>query len=150
MTEPYSLDSAIESFFKSYTTVKREQCDEFALLRADGPIHPVEIQGAFSYTLTAGTDQSKIFQFRVHDSSIDLSLMDLAKRVHPQVVANCIYSGTIGLSMPLHIYEMDILPGTTYIMARDTSVPQPQDAARRQCSTMQDFARYIYISPSQA
>lgn len=141
MTIHYSLDNAISSFFRSNTSATRQQCDDFTLSRAGGPVSPVQIQGTFSYTLTGGTNKSKLFQFRVQDSSFDMDIMNLAKAVHPQFVARCKYHGTIGLSRPLHIYEMDTLPGTTYIMARDISAVQPPDAVFRQRNTVKDLAR---------
>lgn len=146
MATPYSLDNAISSFFGSNTTATRQQCDDFALSRAGEHVDPVQIQGTFSYTLTAGTGKSKLFQFRVQDSSLDMDTMSLAKAIHPQFVAGCSYHGTIGpSSRPLHIYEMDSLPGTTYVMARDISNIQPPDAVFRQRSTVKDLARCVRI-----
>jgi hypothetical protein len=141
MTTHYSLEKAINSFFTSNTTATQQQCDDFAMSHADGPVSPVQIQGAFSYTLTAGTDMPTLFQFRLQDSSLDTNIMSLAKAVHPQFVASCQYHGTIGQSQPLHIYEMDNLPGTAYIMARDISPVQPPDAMFRQRSTVNDLAK---------
>lgn len=143
MAIPYSLNSAITSFFKSNTTATRQQCDNFALSRMSGPINPVQIQGTFSYTVTAGSNESKLFQFREQDSDLDMDMMDLAKAVHPQFVARCKYHGTIGPPRPLPIYEMDQIPGTSYIMARHTSTVQPPDALFRQRNTVKDLARYV-------
>ncbi|KAL7893701.1 hypothetical protein HDV63DRAFT_181173 [Trichoderma sp. SZMC 28014] len=143
MAVPYTLSGAINDFFTEKTSVIRQQCDDFVLSCVGGPVIPVEIQGMFSYTLTAGTDGSKLFQFRVHDSELDMVLLDLAKRVHPQFVAGCKYHGTIGQSRPLHIYEMDKLPGTTYIMARDGSTIQPPAARFRQSNTTKDLAKFF-------
>ncbi|KAF5023003.1 hypothetical protein F66182_4961 [Fusarium sp. NRRL 66182] len=143
MTTVYSLDAAISSFFKANTAATRQQCDDFALHHAGGPLDPVPIQGTFSYTVTAGGNKSKIFQFRTQDSSFDTSIIDLAETVHPQFVASCRYHGTIGPLQPLHIYEMDYLPGTAYIMARNTSIVQPSDSRLRQSHTVKDLARYF-------
>ncbi|KAI1346789.1 hypothetical protein F5Y01DRAFT_308014 [Xylaria sp. FL0043] len=138
MTTLYSLDSAIESFFSENTTVTRSECDDFALSIVGGRVNPVQIQGAFSYTFTAGINESKLFQFRTHDSKLDMSIINLAR----------FYHGTIGQSRPLHIYEMDKLPGTTYIMARHVSVVQPPDAVLRQRKTAANFAKFIYHFPN--
>ncbi|KAK5629545.1 hypothetical protein RRF57_005260 [Xylaria bambusicola] len=139
----YSLDSAISSFFEENNTVTRQQCDDFALSKVGGQANPVPIQGSYSYTITAGTNESKIFQFRTHDSDIDMSVIDLAKTIHPQLVADCKYHGTIGQSRPLHIYEMNKLPGTAYIMAHHASVEQPPDAMARQQNTATDLAKFF-------
>ncbi|KAK5660521.1 hypothetical protein OQA88_13070 [Cercophora sp. LCS_1] len=139
----YSIDSAISSFFASSTTATRQQCDALASSLAGSPVSPVQIQGSFSYTLTAGTNNGKIFQFRVQESGLDMETMSLARANHPQFVADCKYHGTIGQSRPLHIYEMDNLPGTPYIMARDISATQPPDAVLRQRNTVKDLARFF-------
>ena len=139
----YNLENAINSFFTSNTTATRQQCDNFALSLAGGRVSPVQIQGTFSYTVTAGTDKPKLFQFRLQGSSFDMNIMSLAEAVHPQFVAGCQYHGVLGQSQPLHIYEMDNLPGTTYILARDISVVQPPDATSRQRSTVIDLARWV-------
>lgn len=121
----------------------RQQCEELALSRVGGQAIPVEIQGAFSYTFATGTNQSKIFQFRTQDSELDMSVMNLAQTVHSQFIADCKYHGTIGQPRPLHIYEMDKLPGVTYIMARHVSVVQPPDAVARQRNTATDLAKFV-------
>ncbi|KAF5624007.1 kinase-like domain protein [Fusarium sp. NRRL 25303] len=143
MTAVYSLDAAIGSFFEVNTEATRQQCDDFALHHAGGPLDPVPIQGTFSYTVTAGENKSKIFQFRAQDSSFDTSMINLAKIVHPQFVASCQYHGTIGPIQPLHIYEMDCLPGAAYIMARNVSIAQPPGSILRQCNTVKDLAIYF-------
>ncbi|UNI24493.1 hypothetical protein JDV02_010233 [Purpureocillium takamizusanense] len=143
MTTYYNLDNAISSFFESNKSVTRQQCEDFTLSHAGGRVNPVPIQGAFSYTLTAGPDDSKLFQFRTEDSSFDTDILNLAKKVHPQFVASCKYHGTIGNLQPLHIYEMEKLPGTPYFMARDISLVQPADSILRQRNTVKDLARFF-------
>ena len=145
MATYYSLDNAISSFFELNTTATRQQCDDFVLSLAARPINPVQIQGSFSYTVTVGTDGSKLFQFRVYDSSLDMDIMTLAKAIHLQFVASYKYHGTIGQPRPLHVYEIDNLPGTTYIMARDLSVVQPPEAVLRQRSSVEDLARCVQM-----
>jgi hypothetical protein len=117
---PYSLDSAIDEFFDSSTTVTRQQCDEFAISRAGGVSTALQMQGVCSYTVTAGPNKSKLFQFRDKDSTIDMDNIVLAKAIHPGFVASCKYLGTLGDSRPVYIYEMDHLPGTAHIMAHSS------------------------------
>ncbi len=74
-----------------------------------------------------------------------MDIMTLAKAILPQFVASYKYHGTIGQPRPLHIYEMDKLPGTTYIMARDLSVVQPPEAVLRQRSSVEDLARCVQM-----
>jgi len=141
----YSIDSAISSFFASSTTATRQQCDALASSLAGSPVSLVQIQGTFSYTLTAGTNNARVFQFRVQESSLDMETISLARTTHPPVVAGCKYHGTIGQPRPLHIYEMDNLPGTPYIVGRDISAAQPPDAVLRQRNTVKDLARYARV-----
>lgn len=133
----YSPDGAIDEFFNSNTTVTREQCDEFAISRAGGVSTPLQIQGVCSYTVTAGPDKSKLFQFRDENSVLDMGNISLAKAIHPEFVASCKYLGPMGDSRPVYIYEMEHLPGIAHIVARI-----PPDDMSRQRSTIKDFARY--------
>lgn len=134
----YSHDSAIDEFFSSSTTVTRQQCDEFAISRAGGVSSALQMQGVCSYTVTAGPNKTKLFQFRDEDSTIDMGNLILAKEIHPEFVASCKYLGTMGDSRPVYIYEMEHLPGTAHIMARI-----PSDDMSRQHKTIKDFARYV-------
>ncbi|KAJ5741046.1 hypothetical protein N7493_000918 [Penicillium malachiteum] len=134
----YNPDSAINEFFNSNTTVTRYQCDEFAVSRAGGVSNALQMQGVCSYTVTAGPNKSKVFQFRDENSIIDMGNITLAKKIHPEFVASCKYLGTIGELQPVYIYEMEHLPGTAQIMARI-----PPDDMSRQCNTVKDFARFF-------
>jgi hypothetical protein len=49
----YTLDSAINSFFETQTTVTWQQCDELAVSLVGEPVNPVPVQGEFSYTVVA-------------------------------------------------------------------------------------------------
>jgi hypothetical protein len=141
MAVVYTLETAINSFFEAETTATRQQCDEFALARGGPPVTSVQIQGAFSYAVVVGAD--KVFQFRLPSSSIDLDLLHLATATHGTLVPACKYYGTVGGSRPLCIYEMNKLPGVPYILARDTTIPQPLDSIARQRRTVTDMARFF-------
>lgn len=133
----YSPNSAIHEFFNSNTTVSSQQCDEFAISRAGGVPSALHMQGVCSYTVTAGPNKNKLFQFRDENSTIDMPNMILAKAIYPEFVPNCKYLGTMGDLQPVYIYKMDYLPGTAHIMARI-----PQNDMSRQYNTIKDFARY--------
>ncbi len=142
----YSLDSAINEFFKSQSTVTRRQCDELAVSLVGEPVNPVPIQGAFSYTVIAGVKQSKIVQFRAQISVLDMETLNLARTIHGQLVADCTYHGNIGQSSPLSVYVIDKLPGTTYVEARcidGLSAELSLEAASRQSNTVIGFAKYV-------
>ncbi|KAI2786220.1 hypothetical protein POX_g08602 [Penicillium oxalicum] len=134
----YSLDSAIRNFFSTNTTVTRQQCDDFAVSRAGGVSTALQMQGVCSYTVTAGPEKSRLFQFRDEDSPIDIHNIRLARVIHSEFVFACEYLGTIGESRPLYVYEMENLPGTAYIMARIS----PDDMSRQR-ATIKDLARFF-------
>ncbi|KAJ5129706.1 uncharacterized protein N7515_005745 [Penicillium bovifimosum] len=132
----YNTDNAIGAFFNS-TTATRQQCDEVAISRAGGVPTALQMQGVCSYTVTAGPDNSKLFQFRDENSPIDMGNIALAKATHPEFVSSCKYHGTLGDSS-VHIYEMECLPGTAHITAGI-----PPDDMSRQYNTIKDFARFF-------
>ncbi|KAK1763678.1 hypothetical protein QBC33DRAFT_213367 [Phialemonium atrogriseum] len=111
MTAYYCLHNAISLFFESNTSVTRQQWDELAVSLAGERVNPVPIQGTFSYTVTAGTHESKLFQFRVQDSSLDMDLMSLAKAVRPPLVADCKYHGTLDNQDPSTYTRWTTSPG---------------------------------------
>jgi hypothetical protein len=53
----YSLGDTISDFFASRAPVTQQQCDDLAVSLVGGPVNPVPIQGSFSYTVTAGSQQ---------------------------------------------------------------------------------------------
>ncbi|KND87491.1 hypothetical protein TOPH_07899 [Tolypocladium ophioglossoides CBS 100239] len=114
----YSLDDTINDFFASHAPVTRQECDEIAASLVGRPVNPVLIQGSFSYTVIAGAQQSKIVQFRDANSDLDTQILDLAQRIHGQLVAAYTFHGRVGQSSPLTIYSMEKLPGTPYVSAQ--------------------------------
>ncbi|KAJ6021107.1 hypothetical protein N7540_006611 [Penicillium herquei] len=134
----YSLENTIDEFFKAKTTTTRQECDDFVISRVGGAPTPVEMQGGWSYTVTAGPDKSKIVQFREECSVIDTKNIILAKEIHPGFVAGCKDLGTLGDPRPLYVYEMDKLPGVAHIMAHI-----PSDDMSRQYTTIKDLAKFF-------
>jgi hypothetical protein len=64
--------------------------------------------------MTAGPDNSKLFQFRDKNSVNNIGNISLAKAVHPEFVASNKYLITIGDSRPVYIYEIEHLPRTPH------------------------------------
>ncbi|PQK15975.1 hypothetical protein BB8028_0006g02970 [Beauveria bassiana] len=143
MSQAYDIDDSIKYFFESSTSVSRQQCDAFVMSRFKTPAQPVQVQGVWSYTVTAGANNPRIIQFREEHSSLDPSKMALVEQAASGFVADILYLGTIGEQRPLHIYEMNKLPGEVYIIAADHSIPQPDDAKSRQRNTIKDLARFF-------
>lgn len=141
----YTLDGAINDFFKSHLNVSRKQCDVLAASIVGEPVEPVPIQGSFSYTVTAGNDQAKIVQFRSPESTLDTNTLDLARNVHGKLVPSPIYHGRIGhLPSQLHVYIMDKIPGNIYVQAQsDYHVPVGTSlkASLQHANTVADIAR---------
>jgi hypothetical protein len=142
----YSLDDTIKSFFETQPAVTRQQCDDLAVSLVGGPVNPTPIQGAFSYTVIAGVQQTKIVQFRAQSSVLDMKSLSLARAIHGEIVATCVYHGEVGQPSPLSVYEMDRLPGITYIEARcrnGHSIEPSPETAFQHSSTVVDFARCV-------
>lgn len=143
---PYSIEDTIHDFFTCHPTVTQQQCDKLAVSLVGGPVSPVPIQGSFSYTVTAGAQQSKIVQFRDVDSDLDTNFLDLARQVHGQVVASYTFHGKIGRLQPLSVYSMEKLPGIPYISAQ-SRYPKPEgtllDIGSQHSNTVADYAMYV-------
>ncbi|KAI5464443.1 hypothetical protein BGZ63DRAFT_377666 [Mariannaea sp. PMI_226] len=137
------LDDQISAFFQLNSAASRQECDSFALKHAGGQVKPVRRQGSSSYTVTAGPNDSKIFQFRVPASGFNANIMRLAKALHPQFAPSCVYHGAIGQPRPLHIYEMNNLPGVPYTPTHDLGDIPPAEAISRQLQPVQDMATFF-------
>ncbi|RDW81273.1 aminoglycoside phosphotransferase family protein [Aspergillus mulundensis] len=131
----YSLDNTINEFF-SACTVTQEECDKTAAKLTGNPVEPVQLQGAFSYTVTAG---NLIVQFREPKSPLDTKTLDLARNIYGSVVPACTYKGTMGPAPSLSVYVMDKVPGRSYIEAR--LARSPPASWLEQAVT--DFARFF-------
>ncbi|TLD10180.1 hypothetical protein PgNI_05385 [Pyricularia grisea] len=106
----------------SRTSATRAECDSFALETFGGPVYPVAVQGATSYTVVAGQAGDKIVQFREKDALLDMQILELAKRIHGGVVVCASMLGWIGdnAGPQLAVYAMDKIPGDNYVLARST------------------------------
>jgi hypothetical protein len=148
MPSVYSLDNAIKTFFVTHTAATREECDELATSLVGRSVGPVPIQGAFSYTVEGGPKRSQLVQFRIQSSPSAIDILNLAKTVHGKSIADTIYHETFGNLSLFYVYEIQKLPGLTYIEARcrhgiptDVSL----DVVCRQSNTVADLARYLLL-----
>ncbi|KAJ5950600.1 uncharacterized protein N7479_009013 [Penicillium vulpinum] len=91
----YSHEGAINNFFSSNKTM----------------------QGVRRYTITAGPNKSKLFQFREENFTINIGNISLAKAVHFEFLARCKYLSVLGDLRLLYIYEMENLPRTASLIA---------------------------------
>lgn len=133
----YSLEDTIDRFF-SGCTVTREECDRAAAKITGEAVEPVQLQGAFSYTVTAG---EHLVQFRVPESLLDTERLALARKIYGSVVPACVNKGVIGPSASLTVYVMDKIPGITYIEVPLTKLR----CTSWQEQTVSDFARYSQL-----
>jgi hypothetical protein len=148
MPHIYSLEDRISEFFETQSSVTRRQCDDMALSISGSPINRAPIQGAFSYTVTAGALQSKIVQFRTQTSLLDMDTLTVARDVHPDFVPATTFHGTLGEgeASPLSVYVMERISGTTHIEARfydESTTKAKLEGESRRMTTVKDFARYI-------
>ncbi|CRG82986.1 Tudor domain-containing protein 15 [Talaromyces islandicus] len=116
--------------------ITREKCDRRATELAGQAVEPVQLQGAFSYTLAAG---NLVVQFRDCDSLLDTKTVDLAREIYGNMVPACVNKGVIGPPPSLTVYLMDKAPGITYI-----EVPlKTLHCTSWQEQTVSDFARFF-------
>lgn len=136
------LDDEIGRFFSQASTTRAE-CDDLARTMFGGLVEPVSVQGATSYTVVVGLNREKIVQFRYMNAQLDMRMMDLARRVHGDVVPAGAVLGQIGddAQRQLVIYEMDRLPGDNYAMVRTSLTDEPQS----QLATIRSLARFVEI-----
>jgi hypothetical protein len=131
------LEESISDFFSNAgACTSRSQCDAFANKILGGPITPVPVQGTCSYTVTNGTT---IIQFREPESPLDIQMLATVQAVHPGIVANHSFHGTIGESPALHVYSMNILPGDNYF---DLSLSLMDDDLDHRLETVRSLARF--------
>ncbi|KAM3068335.1 hypothetical protein ACMFMF_009151 [Clarireedia jacksonii] len=142
MESSYNVDNTIDSFFKSYITVTRAECDELATSLVGGPVTPVAIQGGVSYTVTGGPKEDKIIQFRPQSSKLDMENMELARSIHGEFVADCELYGTIGSGSSIFVYVIQRLPGITYLEKEDLE-ENPNDVLSWRLNTIRDLARCV-------
>ncbi|KAJ5494021.1 hypothetical protein N7463_010108, partial [Penicillium fimorum] len=122
--------------FFSNCTVTRDECDQTAAEIAGEAVKPVQLQGAFSYTVATG---NLLVQFHVSDSLFDTKILGLAREIYGNIVPASINKGFIGPSPSLAVYVMDMIPGITYIEA---PVIKLQYASWHE-QTVSDFARFF-------
>ncbi len=136
-----NVNDEVAEFF-SRTSASQEECDNIACSTFGGPVRPVAVQGATSYTVVAGQGGEKIVQFRDRDAQLDMRVLELAGRVHGDVVAGGAAAlGWIGNSTgpQLAVYAMDRLPGDNYVLARATLADSP----RLQLAAVRSLARSV-------
>lgn len=152
MLSIYTLDGTISEFFATQSSVTREQCDKVASSLVGNPVIPTPIQGCFSYTVTGEAVQSKIIQFRAHTSLLDMSILALARDLHPQFVPSIDFHSTLGEgeALPLSVYVMDKVPGDTSIVASfsdESTVEGRHKAESCRLSTIRDLATFVHHQP---
>ncbi|KAH6616010.1 hypothetical protein B0J18DRAFT_451939 [Chaetomium sp. MPI-SDFR-AT-0129] len=140
------LEDEIAQFF-ARTSATREECDNFALAAFGGQVEPVSIQGATSYTVVAEQNREKIVQFRNMDAQLDMGMLDLARRIHGDVLPRGSYPGCIGdeSGLRLAVYGMDRIRGDSYGMVRGSLGDFPD----RQLATTRSLARFFAQSWSR-
>ncbi|KAI9814159.1 MAG: hypothetical protein M1832_005970 [Thelocarpon impressellum] len=119
---------------------EEKDCESFArsVLRADD-IHPVENQGATSYTLICPS-QSKIIQFRLQ--RLDEELLALARQIYGTVVP----SVTFHSGLPIPVYVSPVIPGQIHIFQK---FPPDAFPLERQLTTTTELARFVAKSAAR-
>jgi hypothetical protein len=72
-------------------SVTRAECDQLAISLVGDPICAVPIQGCFSCPVAAGPEQYSTVQFLAQVSPLSVDTLQLARKIHGQLVAVCTY-----------------------------------------------------------
>jgi hypothetical protein len=102
----YSLENTVNELF-SGCSVTKEKCNQIAAQLTGEPVEPVQLQGAFSYTVAAS---KLLVQFRAPESPLDPNTPDLARKIYGNVVPACVNGGVIGPAPSLKVYVMEKVP----------------------------------------
>ncbi|GIZ48181.1 hypothetical protein CKM354_001125400 [Cercospora kikuchii] len=104
----------MSDLFDTHSNVKQTACDKYAQEVVGGPIQALDWQGYYSYTVES-KDGHTIVQFRSDKSPLDQEIVDLAKRVHPDLVPGMVRLGLLGDST-VSVWKMDKIPGVGFLM----------------------------------
>ncbi|KAF2764577.1 hypothetical protein EJ03DRAFT_281803, partial [Teratosphaeria nubilosa] len=105
---------ATSDLFDTHTNVKQTACDKYAEEVVCGPVRALDWQGYHSYTVES-KDGNTIVQFRSDQSPIKQETVDLARRVHPDLVPVTVRLGFLGDSA-VSVWKMDTIPGVGFLM----------------------------------
>jgi len=139
MLAVYSSGDAVEAFFQDLEGSSKQACDDRAASLVGEPVHPVSIQGQFSYTVIAGPQQDKIVQFRPHSFVLDTKVLQLAAKIHGVSVPACNEHEELG---NLRVYVMDKVQGIAYIEARQ-AYGTLKDPGSQRTNTVLGLARFV-------
>jgi hypothetical protein len=126
----------IARFFRRHSFITEAECRHVASRLTGGNVSPTPVQGQFSYTVVSDTEVPRVVQFR--DTTLDLGLIDQAKKTYKDIVPICELHTTI---KGVYIYEMECINGVAFSLARSQLFRQTMEA--RLFQTVQDMARSV-------
>ena len=126
----------IARFFHRHSFIKEAECRHVASSLTGGNVSPTPVQGQFSYTVVSDTEVPKVVQFR--DTTLDLGLIDQAKKTYRDIVPICELRTT---TKGIYIYEMQCITGVAFSLARSQLFRKAMEA--RLFQTVEDMARSV-------
>lgn len=144
--EEYSVDSEIEAFFKK-TSATRAECDARAIKLAGGTAVPIDVQGACSYSVYAGTELEYVVQFRLESLALPTKVTSLATEIYGSLAPKVTFEGKVGdgEKEPLYVYLMSRMRGLThldFILAHGFPENSSNNLVWRQ-NLIGDIAQYV-------
>lgn len=144
--EEYSVASEIEAFFEK-TSATRAACDTRAIELAGGNAVPVDVQGAYSYSVYAGTQLEYVVQFRLESFALETKVTSLATEVYGSLVPKVTFEGKVGdeEKEPLYVYLMSRMRRMThldFILAHGFPENSPDNLVWRQ-NLIGNIAQYV-------
>ncbi|CAD0090233.1 unnamed protein product [Aureobasidium mustum] len=103
--------------FDTHTKISQASCDKYAEKVLGQPVHPLGWQGCHSYTVES-QDEHTVIQFRSAESPLVESTVNLAKKVHPNLVPTMEYLGFFD-DTSVTVWKMSKIPGFGFAYVLD-------------------------------
>lgn len=103
----------MSDLFETHSNVKQIACDKYAEEVVRSPVRALGWQGYYSYTVESA-DGRTIIQFRADKSPLEQEVVNLAKRVHPNLVPTTVRLGFLDNST-VSVWKMDKMPGVGFL-----------------------------------
>lgn len=111
----------MSDLFDTHSNVEQTTCDKYAQEVVGGAVQALKWQGYHSYTLES-TDERTIVQFRSDQSPLDQGMVDLARKVHPDLVPQMVRLGFLD-DTAVSVWRMDKIPGVGFLgMIHDDNI----------------------------
>ncbi|KAI1119981.1 hypothetical protein F5Y10DRAFT_273526 [Nemania abortiva] len=143
-------EQQMNRFFNGRESPPQTQCDEIAQsISGTSTVSPVASPGSMSYTVvcsgrTGSQQQDLIVSFRELGAALDEGIVNLARKVHGDLVPESTCHGKVeGADPPLFIYTMPYLQGSSCIEVLSFQVEMDSNEIAKHQNFIRHLARYF-------